>query len=79
MAHTVDLSVTGMNCAACVARVERALRQIPGVETAEVNLARGTARVKTDKVSPEPLIAASSKPATAAASISAPPNRILFP
>ena len=58
MAHTVDLSVTGMNCAACVARVERALRQIPGVETAEVNLARGTARVKTDKVSPEPLIAA---------------------
>ena len=59
MARTVDLFVTGMNCAACVARVERALRQVPGVENAEVNLARGTAHVKGTRLpAPEPLIAA---------------------
>ena len=28
---TIDLPVSGMTCAACVARVERALAKVPGV------------------------------------------------
>jgi len=32
-------AVRGMHCAACVDKVERALRRVPGVETASVNLA----------------------------------------
>ena len=31
-------SVTGMSCAACVARVERAVKALPGVERCDVNL-----------------------------------------
>jgi len=34
----VELAVTGMTCASCVARVEKKLNKIPGV-TAIVNLA----------------------------------------
>ncbi len=34
-----ELSVSGMTCAACVARVERALRKVDGVVDANVNLA----------------------------------------
>jgi Cu+-exporting ATPase len=39
------LSVEGMTCSACVARVERGLSRIPGVEKAAVNLVSGTAVV----------------------------------
>ncbi len=38
--------VTGMTCASCVARVEKALAKVPGVEAASVNLATETAHVK---------------------------------
>lgn len=41
----VTLSVTGMTCASCVRRVERALSRVDGVETAAVNFAAETARV----------------------------------
>ncbi|CAO3377655.1 heavy metal translocating P-type ATPase [Azospirillum argentinense] len=34
-----DLTVGGMTCASCVARVEKALLRVPGVESAAVNLA----------------------------------------
>jgi Cu+-exporting ATPase len=37
--------VTGMTCASCVGRVERALRKLPGVVGASVNLANGKAKV----------------------------------
>ncbi len=40
-----DLSVGGMTCASCVGRVERALRKVPGVTDASVNLATESARV----------------------------------
>ena len=40
--------VTGMTCASCVGRVEKALAQVPGVLTASVNLATETASVSTD-------------------------------
>jgi Cu+-exporting ATPase len=38
-AGTVDLQITGMHCASCVARVEQALAAVPGVRGASVNLA----------------------------------------
>ena len=41
-----ELGVTGMTCAACVARVEKALRKLPGVTEASVNLATERASVK---------------------------------
>ncbi len=44
---TVDLQVSGMTCASCVRRVERALSAVPGVLGVEVNLASETARVRT--------------------------------
>ena len=45
--------VQGMTCAACVARVERTLKKLPGVQEATVNLATQSARVEfePDKVS----------------------------
>jgi len=43
--ETLDLGVEGMTCASCVARVERALRAVPGVQQASVNLATESARV----------------------------------
>lgn len=42
---SVDLRIEGMTCASCVGRVERALRAVPGVGEAQVNLATGRARV----------------------------------
>ena len=40
-----DLSVAGMTCASCVARVERALQKVDGVVSASVNLATERANV----------------------------------
>lgn len=37
--QVVELQVTGMSCASCVGRVERALRSVPGVLAVAVNLA----------------------------------------
>ena len=42
---TLDLGVGGMTCASCVSRVERALKKVPGVQSAAVNLATESARV----------------------------------
>ena len=39
------LSIDGMSCASCVGRVERALRKVPGVTAASVNLAAARAEV----------------------------------
>ncbi len=41
--------VHGMSCASCVARVERALKEVPGVISASVNLASETAVVEYDE------------------------------
>ena len=41
-----DLAITGMSCASCVGRVERALLAVPGVLAAEVNLATERVRVR---------------------------------
>ena len=39
------LRVEGMTCAGCVARVESVIDNVPGVETANVNLATGRAAI----------------------------------
>ncbi len=44
-ARPVTLAIAGMTCASCVARVEKALKAVPGVETAHVNLATEEAAV----------------------------------
>lgn len=45
-AETLVLEVEDMTCASCVSRVEKALKSVPSVETASVNLATGEAMVK---------------------------------
>jgi P-type Cu+ transporter len=54
------LSVGGMDCASCVAHVERAARSLPGVEVCQVNLARGRATVQYDpgRIDPDRIAAA---------------------
>jgi len=44
--RTIEIAVGGMSCAACSARVERALKKVEGVEEANVNLATGRASVR---------------------------------
>ncbi len=43
-----DIAVSGLTCAACSARVQRALERAPGVQTANVNLMTATATVAYD-------------------------------
>jgi len=58
LAHP-QLQITGMTCAACVRRVEKALAAVPGVERASVNLATEQATVEcTAPVAAAALLAA---------------------
>lgn len=41
----LDIGIGGMTCASCVGRVEKALRKVPGVQQASVNLATESARI----------------------------------
>src|SRR5574339_819938 len=41
----IRLPIEGMTCASCVARVEKALKKVPGVGSSEVNLATETSTV----------------------------------
>ncbi len=43
--HTINIG--GMTCASCVNHVEKAVRAVPGVQTANVNLATHTATITT--------------------------------
>ena len=45
-AADITLQVGGMTCASCVGRVEKALKALPGVESASVNLATERASVR---------------------------------
>lgn len=42
----INLAIDGMTCASCVMRVERALRKVPGVHDATVNLSVEQAHVQ---------------------------------
>ncbi len=57
--ESVELLIGGMTCASCVGRVEKALKGVPGVKHAEVNLATERAQVRFDAgLPPERLVAA---------------------
>lgn len=60
--NEIELSLQGMTCGACAARIEKTLNQLDGVEAA-VNYATETAMVAFDStaVTPDALIAAVSK------------------
>ena len=45
LTSTLDLGIEGMTCASCVSRVEKALKKVPGVQDATVNLATESARI----------------------------------
>ena len=57
---TTTVPVSGMTCAACSARVQRALERVPGVSAANVNLMTGSATIDfdADTVAPEQLVEA---------------------
>lgn len=46
--QTYDIGIGGMTCASCVARVEKALKKVPGVDAASVNLATESAHVSVN-------------------------------
>jgi copper chaperone len=46
--NEIILSVTGMTCGGCVNSVKRVLTALPGVQSAEVTLEPGQARVVVD-------------------------------
>ncbi|UEL23807.1 heavy metal translocating P-type ATPase [Pseudomonas fluorescens] len=59
---TFDLPISGMTCASCAGRVERALGKVPGVQSVSVNLANERAHVEVlGKMDPAVLIAAVDK------------------
>ena len=58
-AQRLELSITGMTCASCAGRVERALGKVPGVSRVSVNLANERAHLELlGPVDPAVLIAA---------------------
>jgi Cu+-exporting ATPase len=70
--NSIDLAVGGMTCASCSARVERALRRVPGVAQASVNLATERASI-SGQVSADALIAAIVDAGYEARTLQAPP------
>ncbi|KNH06886.1 Lead, cadmium, zinc and mercury transporting ATPase Copper-translocating P-type ATPase [Candidatus Burkholderia brachyanthoides] len=68
--RTAEFAVSGMTCALCVARVEKVLRRVPGVESVAVNLATEKATVHaSEAVSDDQLVAAITKAGYEAARI----------
>ena len=54
---TFDLPISGMTCASCAGRVERALAKVPGVNSVTVNLANERAHVQVQpQTDPQTLI-----------------------
>ena len=59
LSGTISLPIEGMTCASCVGRVERALKAVPGVADAVVNLATEKATITTNAaINPSTLIKA---------------------
>ena len=58
MSEKINLSVKGMSCQHCVARVDKALSQVDGVDSVKVILEGGKAEVEGSGVSLEALIKA---------------------
>ena len=61
-AQRLEVEIDGMSCASCVRRVERALAEVPGVQSVAVNLATGRAEVTSGKgVEVDDLVAAAKR------------------
>ncbi|MDR7122190.1 heavy metal translocating P-type ATPase [Rheinheimera soli] len=58
MPEQIQLSISGMSCASCVGRIEKALAKVSGVQQASVNLATETATVIGEALLPQLLIVA---------------------
>ncbi len=43
------ISITGMTCGGCTASVNRVLKALPGVESVEVSLTPGQAKIRYDE------------------------------
>ena len=71
----VGLPIEGMTCASCVARVEKALAKVPGVERVAVNLASERADVRFD---PGQTNAGALAEAVAKAGYSVPPDETVL-
>jgi Cu+-exporting ATPase len=65
----LQFAVSGMTCASCVARVEKALKKVPGVEDASVNLATEKASVKGAALDADAIVAAVAQAGYAAARV----------
>jgi P-type Cu+ transporter len=73
--HSVELSIGGMTCASCAARIERKLTRLDGV-AATVNFATETARVTyPDHVSPAELVTVVQQAGYSAATLLPQPSR----
>ena len=59
--RTLSLPIEGMSCASCVGRVEKALRAVPGVQSAVVNLATERASLSGDTLDRAALVRAIEK------------------
>ncbi len=51
-APVVTLKIEGMTCEACAAHIQKALTDVPGVQSATVDYGKGTARVAVDPKAP---------------------------
>jgi copper chaperone CopZ len=56
--QTLKLKIGGMSCNHCLMRVKKALESSPGVKSAEVDLASGTATVTGEGMNVNKLISA---------------------
>lgn len=55
-AETLDVDIEGMTCAACATRIEKGLKRLPGVDSANVNLAAESARITFIGLRPEDIL-----------------------
>jgi copper chaperone len=55
---SIQLNVSGMTCGHCETAVAKALKGIEGVQTVQVDLKNGTAKVEGQNVNTDALIAA---------------------
>jgi Cu+-exporting ATPase len=71
---SLELTITGMTCASCVGRAERALRAVDGVSGAVVNLAteRATVSFPAGRVTADALVAAIERAGYGASPIASP-------
>ena len=56
--NNTELKITGMSCGHCVAHVTQVLKDVPGVQNAEVKLEAGRATVQHENADVQAMLAA---------------------